>query len=110
MGRTCTICAHPERRAIEEAVAAYTPYRHISERYDISPSAISRHVRTHVAEELMAILRERIDEQRERELAASFGPEFAEWMRAEEARFAELVQHLGEGLGELELEEEGASE
>lgn len=110
MSRPCTVCQHEKREEIEAAIAAGLPYRRIAECYGVSISAISRHVRTHVAAELLAILRQRVAAHREREIAAFFGPEFAEWMRAEEARFAEALNQIGEGLGQLELEEEGASE
>ncbi len=94
MGRTCTICVHRQRAKIEEAVAAYIPYRRISECYGVSISAISRHVKVHVAEELLELLQGRVEAHRELEMAAFFGPELVEWMRDEEAELAETLALL----------------
>jgi hypothetical protein len=89
---------------IEEAIAARVPYRRISERHDVSISAISRHLKAHVAEELLEAMRERAEALRERELAAFLGPELVDLMRAEEVALAEMLS-VFEGFGELELEE-----
>jgi hypothetical protein len=43
MPRTCTICAHPQREAIEEALLAKKPYRHIASQFDTSTAALQRH-------------------------------------------------------------------
>jgi hypothetical protein len=89
--RQCTICVHPGRAKIEEAIAARVPYRRISERHGVSISAISRHLKNHVAEELLEILQKRAEAHREIEMAAFFGPELVEWMRDEEAALAETL-------------------
>ncbi len=51
MPRTCTVCSHDQRRAIERAFIAGKAYRNISQRYGVTPWAIIRHV-THVARRL----------------------------------------------------------
>jgi hypothetical protein len=43
MTRVCTICRHPQRKAIDAALAALTPYRDIAERYGLSSSTLQRH-------------------------------------------------------------------
>ncbi len=48
MPRTCTICVHPERQAIDAALLAGEGYRNVSERCSVSLGALSRH-RDHVA-------------------------------------------------------------
>ena len=41
--RTCTICAHPERPAIDAALVAGTPLRDIAGQKSLSRSALHRH-------------------------------------------------------------------
>src|SRR4051794_18854765 len=48
MPRTCTICAHPDRDAIERAMIAMQPYRRIAVQYDVSGSALVRHHDDHL--------------------------------------------------------------
>ena len=94
MGRPCTICSSPRRAKIEEAVAAYVPYRRISESYGVSISAISRHVRVHVAAALLEMLHERVEAQRERDMAELFGPALVEFLREQAKIEAELAKAL----------------
>ena len=47
MPRSCSICQHPEREAIEQALAAKEPYRTIAERCGTSPTALHRHHQGH---------------------------------------------------------------
>ncbi|HLZ64402.1 MAG TPA: hypothetical protein VKR06_46320 [Ktedonosporobacter sp.] len=49
MPRTCTICSHPERSAIEEAVVAGTSFRIIASRFSVGAASVQRHVADHVA-------------------------------------------------------------
>jgi len=46
MPRPCSICRHPERQAIDQALAAKEPYRNIAERFETSPAALHRHQQT----------------------------------------------------------------
>lgn len=55
MPRTCTVCAHRERKAIDQAlVAASCPYRTIADRYGLSHQALIRHKADHVLADLLA--------------------------------------------------------
>jgi hypothetical protein len=49
MPRTCTICRHPERLAIEADLRAGNPYRDIARRHNISKHALSRHRLNHLS-------------------------------------------------------------
>ncbi len=54
MGRTCTVCAHHERHAIDQAlVAAASPYRTIADQYGLSHQALMRHRSDHIPPALM---------------------------------------------------------
>lgn len=48
MGRTCTICRHPDRASIEEALVRGEPFRLIAARYGLSPQALRRHKAAHL--------------------------------------------------------------
>jgi hypothetical protein len=53
MARTCTVCAHPERRAIDrELVTGSLVNRDIAGRYALSKSAVWRHGAEHLPEVL----------------------------------------------------------
>ncbi len=71
MPRTCTICAHPLRREIEEGLVYRRPYRNIAEHYALSVGSLSRHVNAgHIAERLRKVrdeedLREALDVARQ---------------------------------------------
>ena len=43
MPRVCTICTHPEKEAINAALIANEPFRHIAARYGTSTGALQRH-------------------------------------------------------------------
>jgi len=51
MTRTCTVCAHPERTAIDAALLAQQPLRDLARQYHVSKDALARH-REHLADEL----------------------------------------------------------
>jgi len=48
MPRTCTICSHPDRRAIEKALVDGEPFRNIAKRTGTSPAALTRHKSDHL--------------------------------------------------------------
>jgi len=48
MPRQCTICTHPERDAINTALASQAPYRVVAQRYAASPDAVYRHKVDHL--------------------------------------------------------------
>lgn len=54
MPRTCTICGHSERTAIDGALASGTAYRNIAEHFHVSTTAVARHASEHVAQAVAA--------------------------------------------------------
>jgi transposase-like protein len=48
MSRICTVCAHPERQAVDTALVAGGAYRDIAGRYGLSKSAVERHQAEHL--------------------------------------------------------------
>lgn len=49
MPRTCTVCAHTDRQAIDVALVAGEPYRSIAKRFAASPAAVLRHKDGHLS-------------------------------------------------------------
>lgn len=55
MGRNCNVCAHPEREAIDAAIAQSSiPNRRIGMQYGFSEKSIRRHAGSHVSRSLVA--------------------------------------------------------
>ena len=52
MARTCTVCAHPDRAAVDSALAAGVSVREIAKRHGLDPSAVFRHGKRHVAKQM----------------------------------------------------------
>ena len=52
MPQPCTICTHPERAAIDQALVGTAPYLRIAEQYGVSEQAIRRHAAGHLPEAL----------------------------------------------------------
>ncbi len=48
MPRTCTICRHAEREAIDSALVERQPFRHIAAQHKVSTSALVRHFDDHL--------------------------------------------------------------
>jgi len=48
MPRTCTVCTHPERAAIDQALLAGEPLRDIARRTATTKDALSRHKAEHI--------------------------------------------------------------
>ena len=48
MPRTCTVCTHRERRAIDRGLVMQVPFRNIAQQHDLSPDAVYRHGRDHL--------------------------------------------------------------
>jgi len=48
MPRTCSICSHPDRAAIDRALVAGEAYRTIAQRYGTSATALHRHKADHI--------------------------------------------------------------
>jgi hypothetical protein len=53
MPRTCTVCGHRERAAIDAALVANEPFRHIAARFGSSTTALQRHKAEHLPASLM---------------------------------------------------------
>jgi hypothetical protein len=53
MPRTCTVCKHSDREAIDRALLAKEGYRNIAERFGISTTALVRHRQEHLMPELV---------------------------------------------------------
>ena len=53
MPRRCTVCDHPERHGIDEALVSSAPYRSVAKRFDLSESAVYRHKTDHLPAHLL---------------------------------------------------------
>jgi transposase-like protein len=53
MPRRCTVCGHPERHGIDEALVSGAPYRSVAKRFGISESAVYRHKTEHLPAHLL---------------------------------------------------------
>jgi hypothetical protein len=53
MPRRCTVCDHPERHGIDEALVSGTPYRSVAKRFGLSESAVYRHKTEHLPAHLL---------------------------------------------------------
>jgi len=56
---TCTICVHPERRAIDDALVSGMSQRAIARQWCVSRDAVQRHAKRHLSPALVAIQAER---------------------------------------------------
>ena len=48
-GRPCSVCSHPEARAISADLFAGMSYRSIQKKFGVTPAAVCAHLREHVA-------------------------------------------------------------
>jgi hypothetical protein len=53
MPRRCTVCDHPERHSIDEALVIGAPYRSVAKRFGLSESAVYRHKTEHLPVHLL---------------------------------------------------------
>lgn len=53
MPRTCGICAHADREAIERALVSVEPFRHIAARFRVTTQALQRHKAEHLPARLL---------------------------------------------------------
>src|SRR5215217_5415495 len=53
MPRRCTVCDHPERHGIDEALVSGAPYRSVAKRFGLSESAVFRHKTEHLPVHLL---------------------------------------------------------
>jgi hypothetical protein len=53
MPRRCTVCDHPKRHGIDEALVSGAPYRSVAKRSGLSESAVYRHKTEHLPAHLL---------------------------------------------------------
>lgn len=53
MPRTCTICTHPDRQAIDQAMVEGQSFRTIAHQWGVSIDALKRHKRDHLPQTLV---------------------------------------------------------
>jgi len=53
MPRRCTVCDHPHRHSIDEALVTGAPYRTVAKRFELSASAMYRHKTEHLPARLL---------------------------------------------------------
>src|SRR3712207_7371116 len=53
MPRRCTVCDHPERHSIDEALVTGAPYRSVAKQFGLSESAVYRHKTDHLPSHLL---------------------------------------------------------
>ncbi len=53
MPRRCTVCDHPERHSIDEALVTGAPYRSVAKRFVLSESSVYRHKTEHLPAHLL---------------------------------------------------------
>src|SRR5215216_5788772 len=53
MPRRCTVCDHPERHSIDEALVTGAPYRSVAKRFELSESSVYRHKTGHLPAHLL---------------------------------------------------------
>jgi transposase-like protein len=51
--RRCTVCDHPERHSIDEALVSGAPYRSVAKRFGLSESSVYRHKTEHLPAHLL---------------------------------------------------------
>jgi hypothetical protein len=51
--RRCTVCDHPQRHGIDEALVTGAPYRSVAKRFRLSDSAVYRHKAEHLPAHLL---------------------------------------------------------
>ena len=53
MPRRCTVCDHPQRHGIDEALVSGGSYRSVAKRFGLSESAVYRHKTEHLPVHLL---------------------------------------------------------
>jgi transposase-like protein len=53
MPRRCTVCNHPEKHSIDEALVTGGPYRSVAKRFGLSESSVYRHKTEHLPAHLL---------------------------------------------------------
>lgn len=89
MARSCTVCAHEKRQEIDKALVTGTTHRNVAERFRLSPSAVYRHKRGHLAARL-----KRAFEAKETREAVELVQHRAEERAKEVGQAIDIVQQL----------------
>jgi hypothetical protein len=55
MPRRCTVCDHPEKHSIDEALVSGAPCRSVAKRFGLSESAVYRHKTEHLPAHLLKV-------------------------------------------------------
>jgi hypothetical protein len=105
MPRACTVCGHPERHAIDEALFRNNiPFRNVSKRYQVTVSALFRHKQhTPVAEQQNAGRKAEITEHEVRrsvQLTASLPPKKQAYVEGRLAGKSKKQAALAAGFSE----------
>ena len=53
MPRRCTVCDHPKKHSIDEALVTGVPYRSVAKRFELSESSVYRHKTEHLPAHLL---------------------------------------------------------
>ncbi len=93
MSRTCTVCMHPERTAIDRALVAGEVMRNVALRFAISFAALQRHKANHLPE-VLAEAKQRRNESHQSHVAA-VGVAVQDHAAAEEAHALDVMEELG---------------
>ncbi|MGV8123507.1 MAG: hypothetical protein AB2L14_27455 [Candidatus Xenobiia bacterium LiM19] len=124
MPRRCTICDHPKRAEIDQAIINNETYRKIAEQYEITVASLNRHKQSHIPELLsktqeihdqrVAALVEIVQERAAQETgqADTLLVQLKEWISRTERLFSKAEESgdlrtalaaVKEGRGNLEL-------
>ena len=87
--RPCTVCAHEKRQEIDKALVTGTTHRNVAEQFRLSPSAVYRHKRGHLAARL-----KRAFESKETRQAVELVQHRAEEKAKEIGQALDVVQQL----------------
>jgi len=90
--RTCTVCDHSERTAIDRALVVGEAMRNVAERFAISFAALQRHKANHLPT-VLAEAKQRQDQARDSHVAA-IGDAVQEHAAAEEAHALDVMEEL----------------
>jgi hypothetical protein len=87
--RPCTVCIHKKRQEIDKALVTGTSHRNVAEQFRLSPSAVYRHKRGHVAARL-----KRAFESKETQQAVKLVQHRAEERAREVGQAIDVVRQL----------------
>jgi transposase-like protein len=59
LGRLCTVCLHPERKAIDAAIVGGAYYRAVARQFGLTRDSVRRHQENHVSPALVKVAAER---------------------------------------------------